>query len=391
LSNTDLPQPVVLVVGDDASEFSSEVWRGVVEAAAVEHQKSVEITAGRLEPLLEADYEEVHKLLDKLGMAWTKRPRTRRPIPLQLSHSHAPDPATLRENLGRLLDLFDVWAIVASASAGDVKPLRQAIEGIDIPLLVTTDSTTVSASDQRSNELRLMPSNKAQATAMLFTAVRVNEESGLASGESAPIRALPKIACHYETTPQAREYVNNLKEQLESEARRYNIKIGDYTRADNKGPVIVVGYSGHAESIINARVSERLTILSDGCATGSVRQAVKGQRGNEADYWYVARPEIELEKLGHTSFSAVREAGRRLLTWDENRASEQTLPRTSLRDVIKEILTESNKLFTFDGIENVAPAYRVEPVLEIVDPDKAVPPGRVPAKPKAERHLSAVR
>jgi hypothetical protein len=386
VSQTDLPQPVVLVVGDDSSYFSSEVWAGVVDAAEAEHRKATEITSERLEPILEADYSEAYAHLQKDGLGWMKRPPTRKPIPLQLSHDHDPDPGKLRTHLLRILDLFDVWAIVASASAGDVKRLREAIEGIDIPLLVTTDSTTVPASGQRSNELRLMPSNKAQATAMLFTAIRGREPSTRIEAEERPLRARPPIACSAEATPQARQYVSDLEDQLHKEARRHDIKIADFRhQPDHSGPVIVVGYSDHALSLIKSRPPRRLTILSDGCVGDKrVRQAVEGRR-EDPEFWYVARPEVQLREVGRTCFSAVQEAGGKLLTWEARTASDSDLPRTSLRDVIKGILSESSKQFNFEGIENVAPAYRVEPVLDDVDPGTAAPPGQEPVRPKPSR------
>jgi hypothetical protein len=392
LSFTDLPQPAVLVVGDESSPFSSEVWKGVVEAAETEHRKAVEVTSARLEPVLTADYETARKLLDGMELGWVRRPATRLPIPLQLSHLSDPDPRALSRHLSRLLDLFDVWAIVASASAGDVRPLREALKGIDIPLLVTTDSTTVPPTGHRSNEIRLMPSNKAQATAMLFTAIRVSESLPTDLGEETPLRGLPSIACSCEATPQAREYVTDLDEQLRSEARRHGIEIAEFNpHRDNKGPLIVIGYSDHAESIIERRVGRRLTILSDGCATNAVADAVERFRKDEAHYWHVARPEVELRRMGADSFSAVREAGRRLLTWDARNASDSDLPRTSLRDLIRNILSESSKLFTFDGIENVAPAYRVVPIAEGVDPEADLPISRSPdAPPTASSHLRVV-
>lgn len=417
LSTTQLPLPVVLVVGDDSSYFSSEVWQGVLDAARSEHlehggsehvtalrsedekqleaRNKVEITFEDLIPILEAPYGEVHRKLRDNGWGWTKRPLTRRPLPLQLSHPRDPDPRSLKDRLWRILDLFDVWAIVASASAGDVKPLREALEGIDIPLLVTTDSTTVPASGQRPNELRLMPSNQAQATAMLFTAIRENGSGIRSLDEKAALRALPPIACSRETTPQAHEYVSDLYKQLQREARRLGIKIDDFKKtADNLGPVIVIGYADHAESIIRSRAGGRLTILSDGCATREVQEAVESHR-RDPGYWYVARPEVELRDLGRTLFSVVAESGRKLLTWDKRSASEKDLPKTSLRDVIKDRLGRADeKSFNFAGIENVAPAYRVLRVLEgDVDPGAAAPTedSGAPSKSGDKNHLSLVR
>jgi len=364
LSKTELPQPVVLVVGDDSSYFSSEVWRGVVEEAQTRSEETTAIGSVQLESILELDYPEAQRRLQEFGWGWVRRPSMREPIPLQLAHRHDPDPRWLRNQMRRTLDQFDVWAIVASASAGDVKPLREALAGIDIPLLVTTDSTTVSASGQRPNELRLMPSNRSQASAMLFTAIQGNLPNPIGDLPNLPLRSRPQIACSAEATPQARQYVKDLESQLQKEALRLGIDIAPFNeQRDHLGPLIVIGYSGHAEAIIKERIPERLTILSDGCATDSVIAAVLEEREEDAEFWYLARPRGQLSEIGSLSFSAVAEAGKNLLTWDPN-GTDEDFPRTSLRDVIKEILSSSSTLFDFDGIENVAPAYKVKPVLD---------------------------
>jgi hypothetical protein len=377
-----------LVVGDDASYFSSEVWQGVVEEAETEEQPAPAIGSEQLESILALDYPAAQSRLQELGWGWTHRPSTREPIPLQLSHRHDPDPRWLRNQLRRTLDLFDVWAIIASASAGDVRPLREALAGIDIPLLVTTDSTTVSASGQRPNELRLMPSNRSQATAMLFTAIQENLPNPAGDAPGLPLRSRPKVAYSAEATPQARRYAKDLETQLQNEAGRHGIEITPFNQQrDHLGPVIVIGYSGHAESIIKHRVAGRLTILSDGCATDEVKAAVERERGSDAEFWYVARPQAQLRDVGRMTLSAVAEAGKMLLTWDPG-GTDEDFPKTSLRDVIKDILSSSSGLFTFDGIENVAPAYRVEPVLD--DPERGIAPRRVGDKRAARGNLRAV-
>lgn len=156
---------------------------------------------------------------------------------------------------------------------------------------------------------------------------------------------------------------------------------------DHLGPVIVVGYSGHAESIIKNRVARRLTILSDGCATDEVKAAVRRERESDAEFWYVARPRAQLRDVGRMTLSAVAEAGKMLLTWDPS-GTDEDFPKTSLRDVIKDILSSSSTLFTFDGIENVAPAYKVEPVLD--EPDPSVASRRVPGRKATRGGLRAV-
>lgn len=358
-STSILPLPAVLVVGNVDSAFSQQVWAGVIGRKGAKPEDN--IAWHTLEPMLHEPRGDVFATLDSRGWGTEPRPLGRRPIPLQFLHDSSPTSAELDDRLLRALDLFDVWAIIASGSAGDVSPLRHALAGIDIPLLVTTDSTTVPASGQRPNELRLMPSNKAQATAMLFAATRAITQQPTAAATI--LRELPRIAYSADDTPQAREYVKDLRTHLTDEAKRLDIRLSRFNgKRDHVGPVIGIGYEEHAFKLINERTRGRVTILSDGCATPAVRSAILEQRRDEVRHWFVTRPAVTLGAIGSKSFEAIAEAGHKVLT--ARRASaHHTHFRTSLRDSIRQILSESDEVsFNFDGIENVAAAYRVVPI-----------------------------
>jgi hypothetical protein len=380
LSVNCLPQPVVLTVGDEMSYFSNEVWCGVVEASheGDDAESQAPILWEELEPILDESYAQIEDRLGVRDWGRRRRPPTRTPVPLQLTHGHGPDPNRLHDQIRTLLDFFDVWGVIASASAGHVKPLRDALHGIDVPLLVTTDSTTVKGVPQPANELRLMPSNTAQATAMLFTAV-MSEGGRPAPPPGQPRGVLlerPVIAYSCDDMPQARDYVSDLREELRAEAGRLDIPLDAYDeRHDHNGPVIVIGYGSHVTALMPKRKENRLTILSDGCATEQVYNRVMRKRADNAEFWFVTRPDVTLRNLGRKSFAAIAEAGRRMLTWDARSTSEKELPRTSRRDTIKQILEDTDNVhFAFNGIENVAPAYRVVPMRDEGDLTEVRPP-----------------
>lgn len=377
LTATELPQPVVLVVGDESSYFSTQVWEGVVAANADRQEWEGVVAANpdqsrtpdvvtwnQLRKILAAPHNEIASRLRERGWDNKRRSPMRAPIPLQLAHERTPDPKQLRNHIRMILDLFDVWGVIASASAGEVAPLREALIGIDIPLLVTTDSTTVPPAQQPPNELRLMPSNRSQATTMLFAAIRANDPSTSVPPESPVLRTPPTIAYTCEDTIQAHEYVHDLHEQFLAEAERHEVPVTSANDGfDNDGPLVVIGYSAHARKVITARGGKNPTILSDGCATTVVRDAILRKRGQDANSWFFASPNLTLKQLGSTSFSAIIKAGWTVLSWDVRNSSSHELSRTSLRDVIREILQVTDaRHFEFAGIQNEALAYHVVPV-----------------------------
>jgi hypothetical protein len=360
-SQAPLPLPAVLVIGTEGSPFSHEVWNGIAGRRGVQPGES--IAWDKLQPVLDKPRADAIAELGAEGLGHQSRALGRRPIPIQYSHGQSPTATELGEGLLRVLDLFDVWGIIASGSAGDVSPLRAALSGIDVPLLVTTDSTTVAASSQRPNELRLMPSNQAQATAMLFAATRALTPSP--TDVDKVLRYPTPIAYSFEDTPQVREYVKDLRTQLEAEANRLDIAISHLDRTrDHLGPVIGIGYQEHAFKLIRNRPQGRgrVTILSDGCATPEVREEVEKRRKEDIDHWFVTRPAVALDAIGNKAFEAISEAGHAVVTTDRSSVHE-TVFRTSVRDSIRTILSDSDGIsFNFDGIENVAAAYRVLPI-----------------------------
>jgi hypothetical protein len=368
------------------SAFSQQVWAGVIGRKGGRPEDN--IAWHSLEPLLRATQGTALDALKQHQWSPEPRPSGRRPIPLQFLHDASPTSAELDDRLLKALDLFDVWGIIASGSAGDVSPLRHALAGIDIPLLVTTDSTTVPASGQRPNELRLMPSNKAQATAMLFAATRVITQQPTKADTI--LRQLPSIAYSFEDTPQARDYVKDLRTHLTDEAKRLDIRFTRFNgKRDHVGPLIGIGYEEHAYKLIGERTKGRVTILSDGCATPKVRDAVLERRRDDVHHWFVTRPAVTLGAIGSKSFEAIAEAGHKVLT--ARRASaHDTHFRVSLRDSIRQILSESDDVsFNFDGIENVAAAYRVVPISQEDDlpPATRLPDGGTDSGPSAPQDV----
>ena len=127
-------------------------------------------------------------------------------------------------------------------------------------------------------------------------------------------------------------------------------------------PLIAIGYEPLAAKLLETRTKHRVTILSDGCATGGVRDRIYRTLGEEdSNWWFLARPETTFEYLGGEAFAAIAEAGRDVLAWNIARGqADSARPTTSLRDTIKRILVSTDAhAFQFEGIENVAPTYRV--------------------------------
>lgn len=389
LSETELPQPVVLVVGDESSYFSTQVWEGVLAANADRQEWEGVVAVNPNQPgtpdsviweqlreILDAPHNEIFDRLHEQGWDRRRRSPMRAPIPLQLTHERTPNPTQLRNHICMILDLFDVWGVIASASAGEVTPLRDALTGIDIPLLVTTDSTTIPPHKQPPSELRLMPSNRSQATTMLFAAIRANDRTTPEqSPESSVLRAPPMIAYTCEDTVQAHEYAHDLQEQFLAEAERHEVPVMSLSDGfDYDGPLVVIGYSAHARKVISARRGMNPTILSDGCATTAVRDAILEERGSNAESWLFTSPNLTLKQLGSTSFAAIIKAAWTVLSWDARSSSSYDISRTSLRDLIRNILQETDgRHFEFAGIQNEALAYHVVPVAKAANLAGPVP------------------
>jgi len=368
LSYSEFPLPVVLVIGDQREYFAERAWDGVAKKHTEAGPPVPPIEWADIEPLLDRPRPEILRDLAERGWGRQRRSKARHPIPLQIVHPSGSAAMHLHEHVTKVLDLFDVWGIIASGSAGDVEPLRDALAGVDVPLLVTTDSTAVGGSGLAPNELRLMPSNRAQATAMLFAAVRAaSDEDSTGNRAPGPLRPLTPIMYQCEATTAARRYVNDLRTQLVEAAHRLGIELVKFNSRRDPYPLIGLGYEPLATKLLETRTKRRVTILSDGCATGAVRDKVYDALGPEdSRWWFLSRPETTFEYLAGESFAAIAEAGRGVLAWNNaHNKAHSDRPSDSLRDTIKRILASTDAdAFQFEGIANVAPAYRVLPVAE---------------------------
>jgi hypothetical protein len=369
-------QPVVPVIGDfnpdaRAGEFAAEVWAGVVaefrQQAPDRSRPKVMRQAVEYETILDAVLKaggsQRAEMLKVHGWGRIARPPTRTPIPLRLAHGRDADTDEFKNKLRQVLDLFDVWGIIASASAHNIDPLRDGLKGVDVPLLVTTDSTTVGSAVTLPTELRLMPSNRAQATVMLLaaTTAAVRSATVFKTREEATTQLSP-IRYIAETSLQARKYAEDLTTQLREEADRLRLPLEPYRPDDlYEGPLLVVGYDPLAEQLIADRPLNAVTILSDGCATEGVRLAVEKGRPHDADCWFVTAPTVRLSTLGGHSFAAIVEAGQEMAMGKH--LGNGTPLATSQRDRIRGFLADADKAtFVFEGIENIAPLYLVRSI-----------------------------
>ena len=364
----------MLVVGDfdrarRGGEFAAQVWEGVTAEYLYETPRSrasnspIDDYARIAEQIARTSDGECEKLMAARRWGPRRRPVTRSPIPLRLGHGPDADTDQFRDDLRRVLDKFDVWGIIAAGSAHNLVPIRDALQGVDIPLLVTTDSTTVGSATTMPTELRLMPSNRGQATVMLLAGVLAAARSGRAlQPRDALATSFPEISYVAETTLQARKYADDLTTQLKDEAHRLGIPLGqEHAGETGEGPLLVIGYDPIAEQIATRRREGGVTILSDGCATAAARETVTKRRRTDSDCWFVAAPSVSLSDLGEHSFAAIAVAGNELAMGKRSERAQQDVLVEPLRDRIRELLTGADKdRFVFEGVENVAPLYEIK-------------------------------
>jgi hypothetical protein len=268
-----------------------------------------------------------------------------------------------REELDRYLrialDCFDVWGIVATDEARRTEPVRNALAGTDVPLLVMTDSTTLANPGAHPNEIRLQPSNAAQARKLLYAAVLSQREGYF--GATNPMRRVADVS--YVQDDRAGLYAADLVAQLKRESELLGVRCHDGHGNDPDGPLIVVGYDPFAEKIRATRSPKRVTIFSDGFTDTAAAVLLKA-RPADAAYWFMARPAFSRETVGEKLFAAVDGAIRDAV--ELTRAS--TVTHTSRRDQIKDFLSAlDSEMFRFEGIENVAPGYEIMNILAALD------------------------
>jgi hypothetical protein len=186
-----------------------------------------------------------------------------------------------------------------------------------------------------------VPSNRAQATTMLFAA--------------APFLRAPWVPTVQEPD---RAYGDDLVRQLRLEGRRAGIGILECAPevVGPWDPLLVVGYGDFAARVIEARRTPGVTILSDGCDAPAVSAAVEAEAADGSAYLLVS-PATTFETLGRSSFHALARAGASVLREPADLRSRSRSFVSLVRDEL-----ERDETFVFEGAENVGVPYRVRSI-----------------------------
>jgi hypothetical protein len=363
---------VVLVIGEFgpaelAGFFGTQVWNGVTSQYA---DTSGAVPTGPILWDMLRDALPTNNRRGSLDGVLRDRTRIRRshvPRPLQFSdeeYSDAED-REFERDLYFVLDAFDVWGVIAAGTAHKTDTLRGKLQAVDVPFLVTTDSTSRSLEAAQKTELRLVPSNRAQARAMLLKAARHDTSD--------------RIPFVRDPDENAQAYADDLSDQLQTEGARLNLDAYDITEEDHDiesipGPLLVVAYRAFGSSVALARGRHRLTILSDGCAQLDPETLRTSDGVSIAELVHVARPDVTPDYLGRRAFDALHKARLWISRWTtarvpwepDRRHQSVYIRRQAHVDLVRRYLEADHpRRFRFEGlqrIENVAPTYKIQPL-----------------------------
>lgn len=353
-----LRRPVVVVAGDfDETSlggfFTARVWEGIAESysSCIPWPK---VRDALQYPASLTQYDHL-----RASPLCTRAPRSvsRTPDPLALSHGGDAGTKHFRTHLRLVLDAFDVWGVVATGHAKAVAELRDQLVGIDIPFLVTTDSTSGPDERRLPGELRLIADNRAQAWAMLLEAA-INSAS----------RTTPIYYVADEDLG-ADVYVQDLIRQLEEAAWSMELTLkalqtGDLHKVVSH-PLLIIGYSRFAAMVIDRCMSERncyrgaVTIMSDGCAVKDIPVKLRQQ---PAEMWLLAVPNHQHKFLGVNAMSAIARTGSTILRHPTATTVRRMPPFSELvREQLEQSAPDS---FTFRNGRNIAARFRIQPAIE---------------------------
>ncbi|HEY5564630.1 MAG TPA: hypothetical protein VIL33_03505, partial [Rhodothermia bacterium] len=171
----------------------------------------------------------------------------------------------LRRRLHGLLRTFNVVGIIACGTAGAVAATLEALEPLDVPVVVTLSSATHGKARQLA-PLQLMPNNALQARTILATCDVI-----LSQPETSR-------EIHVLAAPRGDPYVDSMVRELEALASHggYDFKLTRVAEADpanlGRDPnrdaqlLICVGYEDVVTKAMTIAHRFRSIILSDGCS-----------------------------------------------------------------------------------------------------------------------------
>lgn len=353
-----LPAPCVLVVGDfrDGDTFASRAWEKVCEAYD-DQPPDVSFGPPPAPPPGLSLAPEALPPLRAVPRSCCPNPY---PVPFSdVGHARRED---VRRLLYRYLSTFDTCAIVACGTAANTSGLLSALGPLQIPVLVTVDSTMEklrpdgTVIPRRGNVLRLMPNNEQQAQAII---AKVSALAGHGAGAQA------EVFCY----PDGDAYVYDLRKALEGQTKegpgrprlRFTSDIGDLEADPRDGIVVCAGYHNAFAKLLQGGKTGRHTILSDGCYGERAVHAVAEAPAGTDFYW--ARPAFDAAEYAYDAYRGVCAVWQHLI---EQRHVIRERPRESLRPFVSllrdHLQRRRSSHYRFRGTENQRGGYLLEPV-----------------------------
>lgn len=346
------PIPAVLLIGDfegDGKVFVDPAFKLLADA----YKKSPPGDAAAPSAHYKAWQEYTTNLNRSEGPAL---------IPVPYSDGGHANRETFTEELLGLLSRYDVWAVIACGTASNTESLLEALEPVDVPILVVVDSTVNVLSSPYDNILRLTPNNELQAAAILakakeLFAAHFAHEHGV-------------FELFYQ--PVDNPYVKDLLETLRRLTEESSTQISPTEATGTKklrtrrdvGVVVCIGYLDALQSLWHADILDRShVILSDGCYNEKVLEMVtKWERNRVNFYWTHAQ--FSYAEYARDGYLAVTRTWQNLVKSGARYASPRSLRRPFLT-IVKEYLEEQMpSRYKFNGGENQRGGYSVDKVSE---------------------------
>lgn len=345
LTTGPVPCPVVAVIGDQSDsrtgDFASAVRRGVQEAHDIESGRRSRAT----QPTdVGHDLDQLAKR-EKL-FKWKRRRIQRIPMPVFIQDGGDAENQQFQRSVFSLLANTDVWGIIAAGNAKNTETVRVMLDGVDLPLLITTDSTAkTTAASKLTKELRLVPTNDVQAESIIANCI----EEGFPRGRHVGVLLDPG--------QNAGAYVRDLNDALAIAASRRSVElISRRAEITQHMQVIVIGYVDYALKLLETRIIGSRFICTDGCYGKKLAETIRKEKIGD---WYWTKPDVKFEELGASAFSAVVAAGKSLLNLQPK--DERRIREVPFIELVR-VELEKHPDFAFVGGRNVRPRYSVEEI-----------------------------
>ena len=279
---TRLPIPSVLVVGDfrkNSIGFAKKAWQQIVKVYD-EEGKSFGPAPEISQSSDPQDYQ-----VDRIIIERNASPTDNPPLyPIPVSDYGRAGSGRFEFNLYKLFRRFNVFGVISCGTAENTKGLAKALEPIDLPVLLTLDSTLSGSVGFGPNTLQLIPNNALQAQAILG---KVGVLLGDRTGQ------LVQVLC----SPEDDEYVKDLKQAVQSNIEDNEgsiiraVYVTDANKLEHKGQkriIVCLGYYEALGSLIKHLDRECELVFSDGFNDPRVKRKLALQ--HDVRWYYLTRP-----------------------------------------------------------------------------------------------------